>query len=29
MTGSLSVEPLEPDRWDDLVGLFEEGGHPK
>jgi ribosomal protein S18 acetylase RimI-like enzyme len=29
MTSSLSIEPLEPDRWDDLVALFEEGGDPK
>jgi hypothetical protein len=29
MTGSLSIEPLQPERWDDLAGLFEEGGDPK
>ena len=29
MTSSLSIEPLEPDRWNDLAGLFEEGGDPK
>jgi ribosomal protein S18 acetylase RimI-like enzyme len=25
----LEIAPLEPDRWDDLAGLFEEGGDPK
>jgi GNAT superfamily N-acetyltransferase len=25
----LEITPLEPDRWNDLAGLFEEGGDPK
>jgi ribosomal protein S18 acetylase RimI-like enzyme len=25
----LEIAPLEPDRWNDLAGLFEEGGDPK
>jgi GNAT superfamily N-acetyltransferase len=25
----LEIEPLEPDRWNDLAALFEEGGDPK
>jgi GNAT superfamily N-acetyltransferase len=28
-TTTIEIEPLTPDRWNDLAALFEEGGDPK
>jgi hypothetical protein len=25
----MDIKPLTPDRWNDLAGLFEEGGDPE